>query len=269
MADVDDQEELADEDAESAQLNGVAERERSGTRYPFYDLEEAEKFVKAVQESGGNEVLEDDLLRHLSLSKTTKSWVYKLSSSREFGLIDRKGQKSAATITITDLGKRLMLPGDQNELAISRAAAFLKPSLYQKLFERYKGAPVPQPPFLANLLVREHKIVESVALAAANAFINSAKHAKMVSSANVLESPKKCDARGETDETRGMGGDDGGADRSKQTVRVPDTFIAHVFQLRKDMKITVPLPPDLTHADVKRLHRWMVTLPMDEPEGSS
>src|SRR5690348_4705085 len=123
MAATEEQEQGGDADNVSA----GGERERSGTRYPFYDLEEAERFARAVQESGGNEVLEDDLLKHLNLSRTTKSWVYKLSTAREFGLIERKGQKSEARITITDLGRRLMLPGDDSELAATRAATFLTP----------------------------------------------------------------------------------------------------------------------------------------------
>jgi Family of unknown function (DUF5343) len=44
----------------------------------------------------------------------------------------------------------------------------------------------------------------------------------------------------------------------------PSTYILHIFQLRKDAKIQLALPPDLTSADVSRLHRWLQTLPLEE-----
>lgn len=53
-------------------------------------------------------------------------------------------------------------------------------------------------------------------------------------------------------------------DPKTQSVRVPAEFIAHVFQLRRDMKVTIPLPPDITRADVNRLHKWMQTLPIED-----
>src|SRR6187551_3427040 len=126
--------EIDEEETESAQSAVNGERERSGTRYPFYGLEEAFEFASAIQKSGGNEVLEDDLLKHLGLSRTTKSWVYKLSTAREFGLVERRGQKSEARITITEQGRRLLLPGDDQELKITKIAVALTPSLYKKLF---------------------------------------------------------------------------------------------------------------------------------------
>jgi hypothetical protein len=50
-----------------------------------------------------------------------------------------------------------------------------------------------------------------------------------------------------------------------QSIDVPADFILHQFQLRKDLKLTIPFPPDLTQADVRRLYRWMTTLPLEEP----
>jgi hypothetical protein len=257
MADTEEQE--SELDGETS--NGVGERERSGTRYPFYDLEEAEKFVKSVQECGGNEVLEDDLLKHLNLSRTTKSWVYKLSTAREFGLIEKKGQKSEARITITDRGKRLMLPGDDNELAATRAATFLAPSLYQKLFERYKGAPLPQPKFLANTLVRDHKIVDSVSESAAVAFISSAKHAGMVNAANVLGDPRKTDATVVQEQKEKLAESPKGG----QTINVPADYIVYKCKISGGRVLEVPLPRDFTKRDVDRLTAFLQTQ-VDEEE---
>ena len=45
---------------------------------------------------------------------------------------------------------------------------------------------------------------------------------------------------------------------------MPADFIIHVFQLRKTLKVTIPLPPDFSHKDVERLHAWLKILPMPE-----
>lgn len=48
-----------------------------------------------------------------------------------------------------------------------------------------------------------------------------------------------------------------------QRLAVPDDFIIYPFRLRRDLTIQIPLPADLTTDDVKRLHQWMNTLPVE------
>ena len=249
-----------------AEANGGGERGvRSGTKYPYYDLEAAERFAKSVQEAGGNEVLEEELLKHLRLSQTTKSWIYSLSTGREFGLIERKGQKADARSIITELGKRLLVPGDDAELLASRAAAFLTPQVYRRLFERYKDAPVPQPQFLANILVREHKLVDSVSQPAAEAFIASARFAGLVNGNNIL-SDKRVPQRAEEKPETKRADVAPGTVVTKDTMIVPAGFIKYNYKLRKDLTIEVPLPDDLTKKDVARLKKWMDTLIVDDDD---
>lgn len=253
---------------------GVERGDRSATRYPFYDLQEAENFALAVRDTGGSSVPEDDLLKHLGVSKTTKSWVYKLSTAREFGLVDRKGQKDAAQIALTDLAKRIQRPSSEAELAASRIAAFLTPPLYKKLFEVYRGETAPKVGFLANALARDpHKLVESVTEQAAKAFLQSATHAKLLvdgvfasdatGGKSAVNGKQNLTPPGAKDEEKPKG--EGSSDQ--QSVKVPANFIPHPFQLRRDMTIVVPLPPDLNSRDVARLHKWMQTLPIEDEEG--
>ena len=42
-----------------------------------------------------------------------------------------------------------------------------------------------------------------------------------------------------------------------------DDFTEHTFRLRPDVLMTFLLPNDLTSQDVKRLSRWLATLPDD------
>lgn len=261
-------EQETEDDSEAAtEANGVGRGSRSGTKYPFYDLEQAEKFVRSVQASGGNEVSEDDLLKHLGLSSSTKSWIYGLSTAKEFGLVERRGQKAEARILLTDLGKRLVMPGDTEEQMASRAAAFLCPPLYQKLVTRYRGGPLPQPEFLANILVREHKLLESVATPAAQAFIASAKFAGLAHGNVLVEGGKRNAAPAEA---KPMGdapppppAEHGSGER---TLRIPSNFNLYSFPLRRELTVTIPLPSELTQKDVARLRKWLDTLVFDDEE---
>jgi hypothetical protein len=163
---------------------GEQGKRRSGASYPWFNLEDALGFARGVRERGGSEMREEDLLVALNLSRSTKSWIYKLSSAREFGLVQKQGRKGEARIVLTDLAKKLLLPGDEQETQAAKIAAFMSPQLYQKLYDRYKGAPVPIADRLANVLHRDFDLLESVAPAAAQAFIESARYAGLVTAAN-------------------------------------------------------------------------------------
>lgn len=261
-------EQEAEEEAEvqAAEGGGTGRGSRSGTRYPFFDLEQSERFARFVQEAGGNEVLEADLLKYMKLSSSTKSWIYGLSTAKEFGLIERKGQKAQARILLTDLAKRLLMPGDNAELMASRAAAFLTPAIYRKLFERYRGAPIPKVEFLANVLVREHKLLESVASTAAQAFIDSAKFSGMATG-NAFNNDNGSKATTPPEEKASPDGEHPpavNARGSQQVIPVSADFDIYTFPLRRDLTVSIPLPKALTEKDVGRLKKWLDTLVFEE-----
>ncbi len=248
---------------------GGGEKRRSGGTYPYFPLDEALAFAKQVRDRGGNEVREDDLLGALKLSRSTKSWIYKLSSAREFGLLVRVGRKEAARVVVTDLAKKLLLPGDDAETLLAKKAAFLTPALYQKLYDRYSGAVLPAQDRLANVLIRDFDLLESVALPAASAFIESAKFAGLVSASGHISTEPAAAAKDpppsavppplvsepKSDPSPNLG----------HTLPVPAEFNVYGYQLRKNLRVDLALPSDLTHQDVKRLHRWLLTLPVDDP----
>lgn len=55
----------------------------------------------------------------------------------------------------------------------------------------------------------------------------------------------------------------------RDVVEVPRDFVVYVFQLRQSLTIKLPLPSDLSHTDVERLHRWMTTLPFGTPRSEA
>jgi hypothetical protein len=102
---------------------------------------------------------------------------------------------------------------------------------------------------------------------AAEAFIKSARHSGAVGADHRFLRDSQPSGPTLSDVSGGQGKDPAPAppqDAVQQTLNVPGNFILHQFQLRKDLKLAVPLPPDLTQADVARLNRWMKTLPLEE-----
>ena len=53
-------------------------------------------------------------------------------------------------------------------------------------------------------------------------------------------------------------------DFSEETIPVPEGFIVHPFQLRRDLTIKIALPPDISAKDVARLHKWLQVLPVED-----
>lgn len=43
-----------------------------------------------------------------------------------------------------------------------------------------------------------------------------------------------------------------------------EDFVEHVYQLRRDLRISVELPPDLTEKEATKLAKWIETLPFTE-----
>lgn len=252
-------------DGEKDEAEGVdGRRDRSGTKYPYFGLEDAVRFAQTVQSIGGTDALEEAVQKELNVSSSTKSWIYRLSSAREFGLVERRGQKNEARLVLTDLGRKVLLPADEKEEIRALQAAFQAPVLYVKLMEHYAGSLLPQAHHLSNLLVREHRILASVSDNAASAFLESAQHARMVDARGVLTAGGV--ASPTQSEVPATPAPAATAPPRVDIVEVPEGCTRHVFQLRKGKQVVLPLPDDLTDRDVERLYRWLKTLPIEDPD---
>jgi len=251
-----------------------AAKSRSGTAYPYFGLPTALRIVDAIRGAGGDEAANADVLTALQVTKNDRVWAYGVPAAIQFGLVERVGRGDIGRVRITELAKRIALPTNTEEKRVAKGEAFQQPELYQKLLERFAGHPLPQKEGLRNLLCREYQIVESMAAGAADAFLESLREAEMVSPQDtVLRSGSQASKqdkgnhqRADDDEDDGGGDEDEGEAKTK-SVRVPADFIAHMFPLRRDLNVTIPLPATLTSKDVARLKKWMDTLTFDENDG--
>ncbi len=251
-------------------------KRRSGVQYPYYSLPVSLEFVRNIRELG-NEILEDDARKHLDLSRSTKSWAYKLSSAKEFGLLQKAGRKDEARLILTDVAKRLLLPGDEAETQAAMMKAFLQPPLYQGLYKRFVGAPIPPVDCLKNVLERDFFLLSSVTEIAAEAFIKSAEYAGLVSNNRLRSVQESSSAGGASPSTAPAPAVVANAapaelkaepppSTAKKSIIVQDGDVIYSFQLRKDKLIEVPLPGDLKPKDVERFYKWMQTLPIEDDE---
>lgn len=121
----------------SPETDAAHERERSTIEFPYTDLDNAVEVVKGVHSAGGTACEYDQLAAELKLEAKGGGFRLRIVGAKSFGLItyERGGR-----ITLTDLGRQLT--DSQHERA-ARAAAFLTVPLYGRVYEQFKGGPLP------------------------------------------------------------------------------------------------------------------------------
>jgi hypothetical protein len=114
----------------------AARRERSKIIFPYGDLNDALEVVRPIDARGGNDADESQLSAWMS--ETTDSGVFrrKLGVARIFGLIRLEKDR----VFLTDTGQSIVNPDSEIH---AKAQAFLAVPLYRKLYETYKGRPLP------------------------------------------------------------------------------------------------------------------------------
>lgn len=157
---------------ESATTNG-RKRERSH-RYPGRPLSESIDLARFVEERGLDGLGATEIASALGFSSVkTNTFSSRLSATRQFGLLNLKGEG----YELTPLARSILHPVDPEELPNLHRRALLEPPLYSDLAHRYGGKVIPDPPILANLLYHQFNIIAAAKDAAAEAFLDSARFA--------------------------------------------------------------------------------------------
>jgi hypothetical protein len=130
---------------------------KSGTQYPYFDLDDSIAVARAVHERGGGACTRDVAAVALGYS-TTKSgaFVSRIYAAKQFGVIRIEGD----TLATTDRAISILHPVMESDAINGRRDAFLSVPLFQKVYEKFKGTALPPDLGLKNLLKNEYKIVE-------------------------------------------------------------------------------------------------------------
>lgn len=115
----------------------AAERERSTIAFPYSDLDAAVEVVRGVHHAGGTACDYDQLAAELKMEAKGGGFRLRVSGAQTFGVIS---YERGGRISLTELGRQLTDP--QQERA-ARMTAFLTVPLYQRVYEQFKGGPLP------------------------------------------------------------------------------------------------------------------------------
>lgn len=250
---------------------------RSEEPYPYHSVQEAFRVAEAVQKAGGNSAAVSEVLKVLGLtSATARSWTYRLSTAREFGLVEKGGRGDDAKIQVTDLFMAYTHPTSDAEKRATLMQIVLKPALYGKLLARYKGAPKPDATGLANLLWREHGILPTVKEQAAEAFLASIEFAGLITNGVVTAQSSNGHSASPAASAQSIAiAESVAATPAPPTSPAPsqqiqpagsEGWIEYVFPLRKAVTVKLTLPPTLTKRDIERLTRCIANLPTEDED---
>jgi hypothetical protein len=241
---------------------------RSETPYPYYGLSHAMEMVQAIRKTGGKDASLDTVMKEMGIAKSTdRRWAYGVPSAVLYGLVERVGRGETGRLKVTDLALRLTNPVSPEAGRSARIAALKTPDLYAKLLEKFAGAPQPTREGLKNLLFTDYGIVESMAMMAADAFLDAIKTAEVLTPSGEIAldlgtttSPKEKPSDGAPAAKLPVAS-------GKKTLEVDDDFVIYKAKISGGRVIDVPLPKALKKADVDKLYAFLQTQVDDDEEG--
>lgn len=154
----------------------MTSREKSAL-YPKTSWNDCLEFVRTIADFHLKTVSYKEVAKKYGVNNTsTKSFVARISSCKQFGLITTTG---GDVIQLTETAKRLLFPTGEDMRPVE-LACFSMPPLYSKLIAVYDGKALPSQDILANILMSNHRIQPTVKDAAAKFFIESAGQLNLI-----------------------------------------------------------------------------------------
>jgi hypothetical protein len=184
-------------------------RVQSEVDFPYADLEGAEELARSVDSAGGGVCESEQLAAALGMEAKGGGFRLRVLTAKTFGIIN---YERGGRISLTDVGKRLLDPQQQRA---ARVDAFLAVELYLKVYEEFKGRPLPPIAGLDRALVTMG-VGEKVKEKARQVLMRSAKHAGFFELASdrltkpVMKQEQQKPPGNEGDSGRGGNGQNGG-----------------------------------------------------------
>lgn len=148
-------------------------RPKSEVSFPYYNLDSAIEVAAKIHEHGGS-VTRDQLAPILGYSGTKNGgFLSRLGATRMFGLVEEVG----GVLRPTQLAVQIYAPVHSSDAQRAKVEAFRNVELFEKIYERFKGQPLPSPTGLENLLRMEFKVVPARIKPALRTFEESAESA--------------------------------------------------------------------------------------------
>lgn len=114
-----------------------AGQERSTIQFPYSDLDAAVEVARGVHNAGGTACDTDQLAAQLKMEAKGGGFRMRVTGAQTFNLIN---YERGGRIVLTDLGRQVVDPIQERQ---ARMNAFLAVELFAKVYEEYKGGPLP------------------------------------------------------------------------------------------------------------------------------
>ena len=199
--------------------------ERSSIEFPYTDLDNAVEIVRAVHNVGGTACDYDQLAAGLGVEAKGGGFRLRINGAKTYGVIN---YERGGRISLTDLGKRMIDPQQERG---ARVDAFLEVPLFKRVYDEFKGSPLPPQAGLERTIV-SFGVGAKVADRARQVLLRSARQAAFFDLAQdrltsppiqAGQTPAKPDEKAKS---KGGGGGDGGhplIDGLFQTLPAPNT----------------------------------------------
>ena len=122
------------------------------TEFPNNTLESSIRVPQALWDNfAGKGGAPHNVAMALDLSPTSGRWRDLCGSSIAYGLTE--GGYAAAEITLTDLGRRIVAPEEDNDDIVAKMQAILNPRIMRTFYEKYDRAKFPKDSIAKNVLI--------------------------------------------------------------------------------------------------------------------
>lgn len=140
---------------------------------PAYPLTEALRVAEAIRDQFAKEVTTPFNLA-VALNIAPTGTVYKMltGSAVAYGLTE--GAAQAATIGLTDLGRRIVAPLEEGDDLVAMREAVLKPRVIREFLQKYDGSPLPSPAIALNV-IEDMKVPETAKQRAYDMIVRNAE----------------------------------------------------------------------------------------------
>src|SRR5499433_2994020 len=154
-------------------INPKGHRQKSPNA-PAYSLQECQEDTRKIFRAEGQvSISRESIAEHLGLAAQSGPFNRKLSSLRQYGLLDPMGKD----LRVSDLFLRIDQATEESERRRGLREALGRPAIFQGLLAQYENSGMPSDLNLTNQLVIKYRFTKKNAETVAKAFLESCRFA--------------------------------------------------------------------------------------------
>lgn len=154
------------------QSNSQPKSRHKSPNAPAYSLQDCQEDARRIFRIEGQAPLSrESVAEHLGLASHSGPFNRKLSSLRQYGLLDPTGKD----FRVSDIFLRIDQPFDENDRRRALREALGRPAIFQSLLAHYENSGLPSDVNLTNQLLLKYRFTKKNAETVAKAFLESCR----------------------------------------------------------------------------------------------